>query len=173
MLKKAKWICSRLSQRPDSEHVQNLIRFLIASLFIIYLSVCWHGETDLNISRIIWLVLLSDLGVSLALMLAIVMHPQISHVRRCIGIIADYTSLTVLMLLMGEAGSPLYVLCLWVTIGNGLRYGSAYLLVTTTLGALRFPDGDPRFSVLEVESVSCLGITNWSDCHPFVFSVTT
>lgn len=138
MLKKAKWICSRLSQRPDSEHVQNLIRFLIASLFIIYLSVCWHGETDLNTSRVIWLVLLSDLGVSLALMLAIVMHPQISHVRRCIGIIADYTSLTVLMLLMGEAGSPLYVLCLWVTIGNGLRYGSVYLLVTTTLGALSF-----------------------------------
>ncbi|AXI82922.1 response regulator [Xylella taiwanensis] len=138
MLKKVKWICGRLSHRPDSEHVQNLIRLVIVSLFIVYLSACWYAGTDLNKWRIIWLVLLSDLGVSLALMVAIIMRPQISHVRRCIGIMTDYTSMTVVMLLMGEAGSPVYAVCLWVTIGNGLRYGSAYLLAATTIGALSF-----------------------------------
>ncbi|HHW4678622.1 MAG TPA: histidine kinase dimerization/phospho-acceptor domain-containing protein [Xylella sp.] len=138
MLKTAKWISGRLSQRPDSEHLQNFIRVFIVSLFIVYLSVCWYYRTDLNQWEIIWLVLFTNLGVSLALMMAMVIYPQISHVRRCIGILTDYMSMTALMLLMDEAGSPLYVVCLWVTIGHGMRYGSTYLLAATVLGAFSF-----------------------------------
>src|SRR3546814_19877149 len=40
---------------------------------------------------------------------------------------ADYSLMGVGMYLIGDLLSPLYVIVLWVTVGNGLRYGPRVL----------------------------------------------
>jgi two-component system sensor histidine kinase RpfC len=52
--------------------------------------------------------------------------------------LADYSAIGAIMCLEGEAVAPLYSVYLWVTVGNGMRYGSRYLRVATTLAALSF-----------------------------------
>ena len=53
-----------------------------------------------------------------------------------IGMLADYTAMGGVMYLQGESASPLYAVYLWVTIGNGMRYGPRYLFSATALAAL-------------------------------------
>lgn len=131
------WLKQRLSGRADSEHAQNLIRIIITTLFISYLG--WeyqrtHGDTLMAT----WLILVGELVVSLGLMAAILIRPQVSHTRRLIGMVLDYTCTGTIMAIQGEPASPLYAVCLWVTIGNGLRYGSNYLRAATAMASLCF-----------------------------------
>ncbi len=127
----------RLSGRADTEHAQNLIRIIITTLFISYLGWRYqhtHGDTLMAT----WFILVGELLVSLGLMVAILVRPQVSHVRRLIGMLLDYTCTGAIMAIQGEPASPLYAVCMWVTIGNGLRYGSNYLRAATAMGSLCF-----------------------------------
>lgn len=131
------WLKRRLSGRADSEHAQNLIRIIITTLFISYLGWRYqhtHGDTLMAT----WLILVGELLVSLGLMVAILLRPQVSHTRRLIGMLLDYTCTGAIMAIQGEPASPLYAVCMWVTIGNGLRYGSNYLRAATAMGSLCF-----------------------------------
>src|SRR5690606_28792308 len=85
-----------------------------------------------------WLILLAELGVSVCLMLAILHSPGTSHVRRVIGMLADYAAIGAIMYIEGEPTSPLYAVYLWVTVGNGMRYGNQYLRVATALASASF-----------------------------------
>src|SRR5690606_39469985 len=62
----------------------------------------------------------------------------VSHVRRWVGMVTDYATLATLMLLGGAEMAPLYVIILWVTIGNGMRYGRNYLRSASGLAAVSF-----------------------------------
>ncbi|WAT16236.1 ATP-binding protein [Xanthomonas fragariae] len=131
------WLKRRLSERADTEHKQNLIRIIITTLFISYLGWRYqhtHGDTLMAT----WFILVGELLVSLGLMMAILVRPQVSHVRRLIGMLLDYTCTGAIMAIQGEPASPLYAVCMWVTIGNGLRYGSNYLRAATAMGSLCF-----------------------------------
>ena len=132
------WIRARLANRPDSEHKQVLVRIAITSLFCIYLS--GHvGDASSN-SRlfVVWLILFGEFLLSLALFAAILHNPRVSHVRRWMGMLADYAAIGAVMHLQGETAAPLYSVYLWVTIGNGLRFGSRYLYFATALSSLSF-----------------------------------
>src|SRR5690606_15855027 len=85
-----------------------------------------------------WLILTGELLVSVGLLAAIFVNPGPSHVRRWIGMLADYSALAAVMHLIGEPASPLYCVYLWVTIGNGLRYGTRYLYSATSLATVSF-----------------------------------
>lgn len=127
----------RLSGREDSEHAQNLIRIIITALFISYLgwrSLSGGGEA----LTATWLILAFELTISAGLLTAILVNPGVSHVRRVIGMLTDYTCMAWIMTIQGEPAAPLYAVMLWVTIGNGMRYGSTYLRVATAMGCLAF-----------------------------------
>src|SRR3546814_17352006 len=53
-------------------------------------------------------------------------RPGVSYPRRVVGMAADYSLMGVGMYLIGDLLSPLYVIVLWVTVGNGLRYGPRF-----------------------------------------------
>ncbi|QIF21127.1 response regulator [Xanthomonas oryzae pv. oryzae] len=129
------WLKQRLSGRPDTEHAQNLIRIIITTLFISYLGWRYHN-THGDTLMATWLILVGELVVSLALMVAILLRPQVSHRRRLIAMLLDYTCTGAIMAIQGEPASPLYAVCMWVTIGNGLRYGSNYLRAATAMASL-------------------------------------
>lgn len=129
----------RLKTRPDSEHVQVLVRIAITTLFSVYLGLHMHagleGQEPLVYT---WLILMGELALSLGLLVAIFVQPGVSHTRRWLGMLADYTAMGLVMWLQGESASPLYAVYLWVTIGNGLRYGPRYLFNATALAAASF-----------------------------------
>jgi len=131
-------IASRLSNRPDSEHAQNLIRMVITALFASYMGWQFLHHDDAGTLLATWLILMGEFAVALGLMFAIFEQPGISHVRRWIGMLADYSAIGAIMSLEGEKASPLYAVFLWVTIGNGMRYGNRYLRVATAMATVSF-----------------------------------
>jgi two-component system, sensor histidine kinase RpfC len=136
------YLKKQFSGRPDSEHEQAIVRLIIAALILLYLlyllalqvqSGSKTGDSDLAIY-----VILTESLVGLFLLLAIAVKPGISHTRRCIGMVADYLTLAIFLSIKGEMLSPLYVVLLWVTIGNGLRYGTGYLLTAIAISLAAF-----------------------------------
>lgn len=129
----------QFANRPDSEHEQALVRLSIAALILLYLyGLQWQGSNNTGGNEVVMWVLLAESIVGLLLLFAIAMQPGISHARRCIGMLADYTTLGIFLSIKGEMLSPLYVVLLWVTIGNGLRYGTSYLLAAVGLSLISF-----------------------------------
>jgi two-component system sensor histidine kinase RpfC len=132
---------SRFRQRQDSEHEQALVRMVIAMLILVYL----FGEfavtsVSARESGLLWAccALLLETILGLGLVLAIAIHPAPSNTRRIIGMFADYATLAAMMLLYDRALAPLYIVFLWVTVGNGLRYGPQFLAAATTLAFAAF-----------------------------------
>jgi two-component system sensor histidine kinase RpfC len=126
------------ANRPDSEHGQALVRLAIAAVLLIYLAGLASG---VNAGREVLLsvyVLLAETLLGLGLVIAIILRPDVSHTRRVIGMLADYGTLAAMMILKGEVLAPLYVIILWVTVGNGLRYGTQYLFAAIGLALLTF-----------------------------------
>ncbi|RZA19378.1 MAG: response regulator [Lysobacteraceae bacterium] len=132
-----RWMQSRLRGRADSEHGQVFVRIAITSLFAAYLGweVSGGGSPQL---RATWWILLGELTLSIGLLAAILKSPGPSHARRWIGMLADYAAMGGVMHLQGETAAPLYAVFLWVTIGNGMRYGPNYLFAATALASLSF-----------------------------------
>ena len=129
---------SRLRGRADSEHAQVFVRIAITALFSAYLGweVSRGGASEALVGT--WLILIGELALSLGLIAAIVMAPQPSHPRRWLGMLSDYAAMGGVMYLQGESAAPLYAVYLWVTIGNGMRYGPRYLFAATALAAISF-----------------------------------
>jgi two-component system sensor histidine kinase RpfC len=128
-------IARRFRQRPDSEHEQAMVRLAIALLILAYL---WGLQIA---GQKVWpmlLVMLAESLVGIGLLAAIALQPGVSHPRRWIGMLADYATLTALMVLSPAALAPLYVIILWVTMGNGLRYGGRYLFAAAVLAVASF-----------------------------------
>lgn len=139
------YLKKQFANRPDSEHEQAFVRLSIAALILIYLfGLQWYDSGNSNSNSnsdsdffVITVILFESL-VGLLLMFSIAMRPGVSHVRRCVGMLADYTTLAIFLSIKGEMLSPLYVVLLWVTIGNGLRYGTGYLFAAVGMSLVAF-----------------------------------
>ena len=132
------WLRDRLAHRPDSEHAQNFVRLVITAIFCSYLGWrMWHGPAG-NASNLTWSILLGELTVAFGLLAMQLRNPGVSPVRRWIGMLADYGAIGAIMCIEGEPVTPLYSVYLWVTVGNGMRYGHRYLRVATALATLSF-----------------------------------
>ncbi|MGA7981245.1 MAG: hypothetical protein WCA32_13620, partial [Chromatiaceae bacterium] len=129
---------SRLQGRPDSEHEQALIRLgvgLVASAYLL-----WRGADSDNFvwAAIIPAVVYVFMAAATLILVDIVIRPEPSPLRRCYGISLDLSATTALMALSGEGGIPLFAVYLWVTLGNGFRYGQRYLAASAILSLAGF-----------------------------------
>ena len=130
---------TRLSNRPDSEHGQAAIRVIIFTGVILYMAVAAYlGALPADVY--VWSAAMSAIGagVGFVLLLGILRNPGSSHVRRIIGMATDYGLMTAAMALKGEPLAWLYVILMWVTVGNGLRYGNRYLVGAVASACLSF-----------------------------------
>ncbi len=133
------WLRTRLSNRPDSEHGQALVRLLIFVGVMIYLLLgAAFGGLPQDVSQTA--LAMSSIGVSIGSVLFcwILWAPGKSNVRRIIGMIADYGLMSTAMAFMGEPLAWLYVIMMWVTVGNGLRYGNRFLAGAVSMAAIGF-----------------------------------
>ena len=115
---------ARLKARPDTEHEQAFVRMLNAVAFGVY--IVYLFPQDLSH----WLTYLVYLFAGVAILASILMHPGVSPLRRVLGAAADAVMVTWTLMEFGEAGAPLYLIFLWITLANGFRYGAKYLLIT-------------------------------------------
>jgi two-component system sensor histidine kinase RpfC len=122
----------RLSRRQDTEHVQALIRLALGLVIGAYLYLAIGPRFDVHVLFVGFEVL------SLAIFLAILVHPQRSVLRRGLGMLLDLGATTYVMLTNGDVGAPLYGVYLWVTFGNGFRYGARWLYVSQALSVLGY-----------------------------------
>jgi two-component system, sensor histidine kinase RpfC len=127
------------ANRLDSEHQQGIVRLAITFTFTAYLLgvVSFNDHIPMHLWSVL-LVLSVEGLVGIALLIAIAINPGASNTRRWIGMLLDYSMMAATMYFLGEVASPMYVVFLWVTIGNGLRYGRNFLLAAIANASLSF-----------------------------------
>lgn len=123
------FIRRRLMNRDDAEHVQVAIRLAIVSTAMVYFNSAYFAENANNAEYVFlarWAVSIA-FAITIALFVALLIRPGKSVVRRIFGLLHDVTAISTAMFL-GEAGAAaVAAIYLWVTLGNGFRYGTAYL----------------------------------------------
>ena len=132
-------VARRLEGRPDSEHQQSIIRLTIVALAVLYFLFLHTGAEFREPS--VWagfLFVSGYLVLSIAYIAAIVIRPQKSVSRRLAAMVTDFAIMSALMHLGGEGASVLFLLYLWVSFGNGFRYGLPYLAAATGVSVLGF-----------------------------------
>jgi len=116
-----------LDRRGDTELEQAGLRLGIGVVVCSYLlTLDLTGPEAGAAPTMLWIVGLF-LGGSVLLMLAIIVWPAVSPTRRVLGMLTDLSATSAAMAVAGESGAPMLAIYLWVIVGNGFRYGSAYL----------------------------------------------
>ena len=135
-------LIERLRAREDSEHEQAAIRIGFGVIVLGYcLALFSQIEGPLGEHTEILYPMIDaavGLALSIAIFTAIVIRPAISPLRRGLGMIVDLTTLSVLLHTGGSLMAFWYPIYLWVTFGNGFRYGTAYLGVSAGLSVFSF-----------------------------------
>src|ERR1700751_348791 len=93
------FVRQRLRGRPDSEHEQAIVRIVIVAILATYYAT------------LAWLYDFSDLRYAPG--------PGRRGACRLTAMVTDLTTLAVLPPWGQEAGTPLYPIYLWITLGNG------------------------------------------------------
>ncbi len=127
------WARARLRQCPDTEPEQALIRVAVGFVVLTYLYT--QGFFERFPSN---LIAISFAVFSVALLTVIVVRPVKSVARRVVSMVADAAYLSYAVYAAGLAGTPLFVVYLWVTFGNGFRFGVRYLFASMTLSTTGF-----------------------------------
>ena len=120
----------RLQQTGDSEPEQAVkLRLTIGVFLLGYFCFPWFSDEPFSTHFFTLpslIALVYYLG-ALAIVLGILIRPRPSPTRRIAGILLDMLSLSAVMYLAGEYSVLLFVLYLWVILGNGFRYGTRYV----------------------------------------------
>ncbi len=130
----------KLSSRPDSEHEQALIRVVLVFIALLYL-IYYTSKDGLIERHELFAVEYVGcyLAFSILLFLSIIIRPEkVSWIRKVIGMVGDIGGSVVVMYLTGEDASPYFIVLLWVTFGNGFRYGNRYLFASMVLSVSAF-----------------------------------
>ena len=130
----------RLRRTGDSEPEQALLRLAIAALLVLYFCIPWEPDeyfVDL-LNSTPNIIILTASSMALLIFAAILRNPQPSPTRRVAGILLDMISLSIIMYWTGGDHVPLFVFYLWVTLGNGFRYGTRYLYISFAVSLTGF-----------------------------------
>ncbi len=131
-------LLARYRNRSDSEHEQALLRVGIGLLVCGYLlALPFYVKLRFSYWNLLALCVLF-LSAALLVPLAIMRNPSVRPVRRIIGIVLDMSASSGALYLSDEYGAAFIAVYLWVTFGNGFRYGTHYLVIATLLSLLGF-----------------------------------
>ena len=125
---------ARLHARSDSEHEQAGLRIVIVGAILAYMAL-FHGAPShwsSNDLAIVW-ILSGFFAVAIGIFAAICVWPASNVPRRLLGMLADNAGATWYMAVAGEYGYSMLGVYLFVTFGNGFRYGRRYLFASQIL----------------------------------------
>ncbi len=140
LVKALAWLRDRIGQCPDTEPEQACIRVAIVTLVVAYLYLAGVFEGDPTELRVLLhrVMGISVLVVSWGILIAILVSPRKSIVRRAIGMLSDMGYTSYALWGGGAVSSPLFIVYFWVIFGNGFRYGNRYLFAAMTLSVIGF-----------------------------------
>ncbi|MEE8321402.1 MAG: ATP-binding protein [Gammaproteobacteria bacterium] len=128
-------IVNTLSKDKSTELEQAFVRLASCLILILYTSYsAINGLIDLSV---VYMYVIA-VPFIIAIIAWTYFKPGINHVRRIIGMLADLGTTTYAMAVSGDAASPLIVIYLWVTVGNGIRFGRDYLHLSMAMSLLGF-----------------------------------
>jgi diguanylate cyclase (GGDEF)-like protein len=128
----------RLAHRPDSEHGQAFIRIIIGGIGLLYILILnAKGLLTADQHHMLYLVY-SMFITTVAIFALIVIWPQTSPLRRHLAMVFDFCFTSYFMYVMEGSGILFFPVYLWVTIGNGLRYGKRYLYTAMAISIASF-----------------------------------
>ncbi|MFZ1413598.1 MAG: response regulator [Defluviicoccus sp.] len=132
-------IARRLKERTDSEHEQAAIRVAIVGMLFGYLTffglVSEHHPREVELGA---LLAGGYLAVSLGYLVLIFAMPEESPGRRLTAMVTDFAMTSAFLYFGGKAAAPFYPIYLWVTLGNGFRYGLPYLAASVSASVTGF-----------------------------------
>ncbi len=118
----------------ELEYDQAILRIIIGALLTGYfLLMSLHDLPDLP--KILLVIEISAVYfvVSSLHMLSICFWPKVYPLRRIIGMFSDNCTISFVLFVGGEAATPVSAMYLWITIGNGFRYGSNYMFISAVM----------------------------------------
>jgi len=121
------------------ETEQSILRIIVLILFTTYtLLLSFLGKIPGEI--VYWTIIGAFAYLFMAFLMFFVAVLELLHVllRRGIGIFFDITMTTIAIDSLSEYGVPLFAFYLWVSVGNGFRFGVVYLLICTVLSIIGF-----------------------------------
>lgn len=126
--------------RSTLEQEQAALRILISLVFVAYLLLT--QPVTLSPNAALWSFATKYVSFfilyALAVLVSTLYSPQPSVLRRLFTILADIGLLSYGLYESGAVGSPWYGVYLWVTLGNGFRYGEKYLYVSGAASLIGF-----------------------------------
>lgn len=125
------------AHRPELE--QSLLRVVIGGLVLVYL--IFNGYRDGKITAEEISVLSVAVGFfvfSIALTAQILASHSVSVARRYLGMIADNGVTSFCLIQTGEPGAVIIGVYLFITFGNGFRYGRTYLHACQVMSLVGF-----------------------------------
>ena len=129
----------RLAQRQDTEHGQQIVRIVLIIGILAYVLLP-SVRNDLPPTQYhgVLAIVLTGLTLSLLAFGWLLWRPQRSDPRRILGMLADYGLTAAGMIQMGEPLSWVYIVVMWVTVGNGMRFGNNYLYLAVAMAMVGF-----------------------------------
>ena len=130
----------RLTGRGDSEHGQAMVRLVLVGLILVYVLVGLHWGLDEGDqqAQVLTGLVIASMPVSISIMGWLLWRPARSNTRRIAGMLHDYTFLAAAMLMAADAMAFAYVVVMWVTVGNGMRFGERWLRAAVVMALLCF-----------------------------------
>jgi two-component system, sensor histidine kinase RpfC len=121
------------------EFEQALLRVTIGGLVLVYLAVHVYGDRHVtqDEAQVLW-VAIGFFAFAIALSAEILVSPSTSVARRYLGMIADNAVTSYCLIATGEPGAVIIGVYLFVTFGNGFRYGRAYLHACQVMSLMGF-----------------------------------
>lgn len=118
------------------EQGQALLRVIVIVTLIIYLAFTLGPITEWSPYFIAFCT--AGLVYSVAMMVNTLRATTFSPARRFLNNVIDIGTISYLILQTGEVGASLFALYIWVTIGNGFRFGNRALAVSAILSVIGF-----------------------------------
>jgi signal transduction histidine kinase/CheY-like chemotaxis protein len=116
------------------ERQQATVRLALSSIVAAYIAIgisakaVAQHEAAAMAAYMVFLIAWSAL-----LLLAIRRWPGHYPWRRLLAMVHDYTGLTTVLVIGDAFTMPVFAILIWVTVGNGMRYGQRYLAIATLL----------------------------------------
>jgi len=130
--------CSK-TRDLEVELEQSILRVIGITIFAFYaFYLAYTGKLPNN--DIDQLVFYGSFYLPAALVICVLIAKDTFNTkfRKYSGMILDVVSITICLTIFSEFGMPLFVVYLWVIIGNGFRYGFRGLVLCTFLSMLGF-----------------------------------
>jgi len=121
------FIWARLKQCTAEELEQALLRLVLVLFIDVYLLLTLFNKDSPTQNYVLFAICCGYLLFSILYLIVIAIKPEHMNGRRSIGMIADLAINTLIMLMYGEMTAPFFTMYLWITIGNGFRYGIKHL----------------------------------------------